>query len=1019
MGFVEMILKKLINGIFEGIGTILGFIKDFVMGLFELDFLKIWDAIIVFLGKIGQFFLFLKNLFIVIVTFLGGGVRAIGTAIFIVLVILIIAFIVVKRKARKATMGLIGSTRGVSRWKAKRLAKKYAKKQLKKETKKINKKNKKIAIKMKSQGEVKTKQMLYDIGEMAKEESDSRWLSDTERNECFASVKFSDLKKSGNSGIPVYAFYDEKKKDVMINLKQPEHSLIVGSTGSGKTTMIVNPTIQVLGHSGSRSSMICYDPKGELYSGHSDMLRAAGYDVVLLNLDNPIQSGKWNPLGDVSSVYYEYVRAGSEIFERTDDVYASGLKLSNDAGVYGNVWYEYKGVAYPDARSTLKEADKVRNELFEEVYRILVTVISSLFMLEEDEDVESIERGAMRLTVAVALSILEDTTHLTGRSNKPLTFAAIYKAIEDSYESGGTIKEFFEKRPDHSVAKKHANSLCALSEDKLVDYVSKAHMALAVFDDNSIRQMTSKSDVSTVLFANRPTAIFIKTPDDNIQRRTLGSVFILCLYRALKKQADSSENLQLPRDVYFILDEFGSCPRISDFDTMITSGRSRRIYFELVIQSFAQLSNVYGEQIAHIVKSNCPTKICLGSSETETCEEFSRICGTVMTEKSELTKSSTSGDAQMSTHFEKQPLISVAELTRLNSATDDGNAIVTGLGHYPIKAKMTPSYKCPKYEMGAIAAFITAAVIFASAFIFGNVPVSAASIDYSGELSSDTLSPVESEEGKEQSKAHVKIKKGIYYDEEKEEFVYSVQGGEGILRSSVLDGMIVTDKVSITCDKNVDAAIYLDGLKLKEPDLSNISDKGEYSVEVTCAGKKEILFSFTIIGEVSGKYKVFTVPSGLRITGAKRDGKDIEYTKTTVDMSTEGVYLILYGKKRLSKRFMLDVKTDFTPPNVILKGVDGKGVARGSVTIEGINPEDEVVVTREGEPYSPGSNMTLKDNGIYVVTVTDPAGNSSRHEFTIMSFFDVGIYGFLVVITATIVIVAVYLIRERKRFRVR
>ena len=68
--------------------------------------------------------------------------------------------------------------------------------------------------------------------------------------------------------------------------------------------------------------------------------------------------------------------------------------------------------------------------------------------------------------------------------------------------------------------------------------------------------------------------------------------------------ASAREDLSLPRNVYFILDEFGNMPKIDKFDKMITVGRSRKIWFNMVVQSYAQLDNVYGQTISNIIKSN-------------------------------------------------------------------------------------------------------------------------------------------------------------------------------------------------------------------------------------------------------------------------------------------------------------------------------------------------------------------------------------------------------------------------------
>lgn len=165
--------------------------------------------------------------------------------------------------------------------------------------------------------------------------------------------------------------------------------------------------------------------------------------------------------------------------------------------------------------------------------------------------------------------------------------------------------------------------------------------------------------------------------------------------------ASAREDLSLPRNVYFILDEFGNMPKIDKFDKMITVGRSRKIWFNMVVQSYAQLDNVYSQTIANIIKSNCGLKMFIGSNDIETCEEFSKLCGnkTVSTQSVSSSLGDKNGGINVSSQVQTRPLIYPSELQKLNNKTSTGNAIIVTFGNYPLKTRFTPSYKCPLYEM--------------------------------------------------------------------------------------------------------------------------------------------------------------------------------------------------------------------------------------------------------------------------------------------------------------------------------
>lgn len=74
------------------------------------------------------------------------------------------------------------------------------------------------------------------------------------------------------------------------------HSLIIGTTRSGKGQTFVLLLIRMLCSGKQKQSMVLSDPKGELLTLTYSMLKDNDYNVVILNLRDTNMSSLWNPL---------------------------------------------------------------------------------------------------------------------------------------------------------------------------------------------------------------------------------------------------------------------------------------------------------------------------------------------------------------------------------------------------------------------------------------------------------------------------------------------------------------------------------------------------------------------------------------------------------------------------------------------------------------------------------------------------------------------------------------------------
>ena len=531
----------------------------------------------------------------------------------------------------------------------------------------------------------------------------SRFLTDEERDKYFPPFTYDTLPDMKNDGVPARAVLD-KKGNLVGNFKSGVHALVIGATGSGKTTTFINPMIQLIAATNCGSSMIMTDPKGELFDLHSQYLKSRGYNVQVLDLRDTYSSSRWNPLEPIWDAYQEYLQMGKGIIAHTDSMkdYPELRRMNGDAKD-GEPWVEWDGKAYLDFGHCKDDVSVARQKIYDELYEDLSDLIGGLIPIQNEKD-PLWERGARSIVMATALAMLEDSDNPDlGMTKEKFNLFNINKALGNSDNNYEQLKRYFEGRSKLSQAYQLSRQVMTAPEATLGSYMSITFDKMSIFNDRGLCGLTSATDIHAERFAYEPTALFLKIPDEKDTRHFLASLFILSTYKALIKVATSLPGQTLPRNVYYIMDEFGNMPKIDKFGQMITVGRSRKIWFSMVVQSFVQLTNVYGKEIADIVIGNCGVKMFIGSNDTDTCKMFSEMCGnmTVRTTSTSTSLLNTkNGDINVSTQTQVRPLIYPSELQRLNNQESTGNSIIVSFNSFPLKTKYTPSYKCPYYQFG-------------------------------------------------------------------------------------------------------------------------------------------------------------------------------------------------------------------------------------------------------------------------------------------------------------------------------
>jgi len=504
----------------------------------------------------------------------------------------------------------------------------------------------------------------------------SSFMTSEARDKIFKKYNYHELKDIEVPGVIVRA--ECVRSNYEINFAKPSHTLIIGTTGSGKTTAYINPTIQILSKTKIKPSMLIADPKGELTSLHTKALKEQGYEVKVINLRNPFASVKWNPLEPIYEKYQQMLDVDNEIYR--DEKKGAFI---------------FNGKSYGEYENAKKAAMVKKQILYGEAYEDLHDIIAGLCPVSNSKE-PIWESGAQNFALAIALAMLEDSEIAElGMTKEKFNFYNLTKIAISSEKNCQYLKKYFEGRGPLSKAASLSRQVLTAAENTRTSYLTTLYDKLGMFSDMGICSMTSSNEITFKDMSDTSVAIFLQIPDEKETRHILASLIVLQAYKELVAKANEETNLTLKRPVYFILDEFGNLPKVHKLEQMVTVGRSRNIWLSLVVQSYAQLSKVYDNDAAEIIKANCNTQVFIGTTDQKTVEEFSKRCGkyTVVSKTVGVTK----GQDKVSENYrlEERPLIYPSELQRLNKPGDMGNAIVTVFGYDPLKTKFTPSYECP------------------------------------------------------------------------------------------------------------------------------------------------------------------------------------------------------------------------------------------------------------------------------------------------------------------------------------
>lgn len=399
--------------------------------------------------------------------------------------------------------------------------------------------------------------------------------------------------QANGAGPVVYAENGRKYSD-----DSESHIAVIGRTGKGKSQCCSLLYMREILQKGE--SLIMLDPKGEGYKKNACYI-PNDYQVFCVDFRNPRKSPtKWNPL----STPYRLYRSDSP----DDNDIASSMISELWNGVYPYDGHSDK--FWTD--SSVNYAKGLTYGLFEMASEDQINLDNVAIMMEQSEN---------RMGV------------------------------------GTMLKSFYEQLPVDSLAKRNLATYVTGPNETRASIHSVAASGLEVFSrSKGLMEMLSDDTLNIMdIDVERPFVLTVITPDETDVYDALSGLLVSQVSQHLIRVAQEKGG-KLPIRVNIILEELGSVGKsIPTLPNLMVASRSRNMRLMLVLQSLAQLTDVYGKSKAETINSCIGITIGFSTNSWETLNEWSQRCG--------------ERQIEIGGHIVKEPLITASQLAAMPTGT--------------------------------------------------------------------------------------------------------------------------------------------------------------------------------------------------------------------------------------------------------------------------------------------------------------------------------------------------------------
>lgn len=213
------------------------------------------------------------------------------------------------------------------------------------------------------------------------------------------------------------------------------------------------------------------------------------------------------------------------------------------------------------------------------------------------------------------------------RPEEEQNLASCAELVRAANTNGGSnlLTQLMSALPYDHPARMYYKSIEIAPEKTYSSILSSLQSKLGKFDSKEIAELTSTDTIDFEEIGNEKTAVYVISSDTHTAYDFLLTIFFSQMIQQLYDYADQNGGA-LKEQTFFVLDEFANIGKIPDFDKKISTSRSRKISFSVILQNVDQLEAVY-EKSYETIMGNCDTHLFLGSNSYKTVEYFSKQLG--------------------------------------------------------------------------------------------------------------------------------------------------------------------------------------------------------------------------------------------------------------------------------------------------------------------------------------------------------------------------------------------------------